>query len=55
MPSMINPKPEVKSLGSGQFTIKVVFTMPGLWQVNLIVKERDKELVKTQFEVNVQE
>ena len=55
MPSMINPKPEVKSLGSGQFTIKVVFTMPGLWQVNLIVKERDKELVKTQFEVNIQE
>lgn len=53
MPTMINPKPEFKKLKDGQFDVKLIFTMPGLWQINLFMKKEGKELGKIDLQVDV--
>ena len=55
MPSMINPEPSVKKLETGQFRVKVKFIMPGLWQMNLILKDGGKIVGRLQVDVKVPE
>ncbi len=44
MPKMMVPKPSVQSKGNGLFHVKTQLTMPGLWQIDIIVKEGGKPL-----------
>lgn len=53
MPSMASPKPRVKKLGQGRFRIQVLYSMPGLWQMNLAVKEGRREIARFAFETRV--
>ncbi|MGD9729840.1 MAG: efflux RND transporter periplasmic adaptor subunit, partial [Nitrospiraceae bacterium] len=55
MPSMINPEPSVKKMEAGKFRVKVKFIMPGLWQMNLTLKDGGKVVGQLQVDVKVPE
>ncbi|MBY0451250.1 MAG: efflux RND transporter periplasmic adaptor subunit [Cyanobacteria bacterium] len=56
MPTMPTPKPTVQKVGDVRFqTDNAVFSMPGLWQVNLTVKQGNDVIATPKIEVQVPE
>ncbi len=55
MPKMVVPKPSVKSLTKGRYQINTQLIMPGLWQVDLVIKKGSQVTSKVSLEVEVAE
>lgn len=53
MPSMANPKPQIRKLAADRFQVKAMFGMPGLWEMNLTLKEGGREVGKLRFDTKV--
>ena len=55
MPSMLNPAPSIKKLEAGKYRTKITFTMPGLWQMSLTLKDGRKVVGLLKVDVKVPE
>lgn len=53
MASMSNAKPKIQKTAPGQFNVYVMFSMPGLWQVNLTLKQGNTVLGQAMVETKV--
>ncbi len=53
MASMRVPEPSVSKSSAGQFSAKVDFIMPGVWQLTLTLKEGLKDIATSEFLVEV--
>lgn len=55
MPKMIVPKPQIQKLSDGKFKGNLTLTMPGLWQIDVAVKQGNEIIIKNSFEIEVPE
>jgi multidrug efflux pump subunit AcrA (membrane-fusion protein) len=55
MPTMAVPKPRVQKLGADRFRVTTMFSMPGLWQMELMLKEGNRALGSFKFDTQVPE
>ncbi len=55
MPKMSVPKPSIRKEAENRFRVSTHFSMPGLWQVDLAIREGGQTLVETHIEVEVTE
>jgi multidrug efflux pump subunit AcrA (membrane-fusion protein) len=55
MPTMAVPKPRIQKQGVDRFRATVMFSMPGLWQMDLTLKEDNRTLGSFKFDTQVSE
>lgn len=55
MPKMLVPPAKITSQGNGKFKGIIQFTMSGLWQVNIFLKQKGKVLSTKTFKYTVSE